>query len=153
MPAGRPLKFKSLKKLKQKIDEYFTICDEGELIEYYDKKSQSLLTYTRKIPYTITGLALHLGTNRQTLVNYEIKEEFIDTIKDAKLKCENCAELKLMTGDIAPAGAIFALKNYGWKDTQEIENTLKGDPDNPIKTENKWTIEFIEPKPQHTEGE
>jgi hypothetical protein len=130
MPAGRPLKYADINKLQQDIDNYFSTCDKGKEIEVYDKKAQEVKKITIPIPYTITGLAIALNTCRQTLLNYEVMPEFLDTIKNAKQRVENYAELRLMTGDLFPASAIFALKNHGWKDQQEI----KIDPESKITT-------------------
>jgi len=101
---GRPLKFKSLEELKKKIDEYFKETDIQK--------------------YTITGLALALNTCRQTLLNYEEKDEFLDTIKRAKLIVENAYELSLREN--GKAGDIFGLKNFGWKDKTEVDQTISG---------------------------
>lgn len=102
--AGRPLKFKTPGELQEKVDTYFDTCNQlGE-------------------PYTITGLALALDTSRETLVNYEKKDTYFDTIKRAKLKCQNYAEKFLYTSRNV-TGAIFNLKvNYGWQDKQTIEH-------------------------------
>ena len=102
-PGGRPPKWESVEQLEKLLNDYFALCDES------------------KRPYTVTGLALALDTNRQTLVNYEKKDEFFDTIKRAKMKCENYAEEELFrTSQVA--GIIFNLKNnYGWKDAQQID--------------------------------
>ena len=106
--VGQPRKFKSAKELQEKIDQYFVACDE-----------------TKK-PYTITGLALALDTNRQTLINYQSVEgfeEYVDTIKKAKLRVETYAENRLYSGQQV-AGVIFSLKNnFGWKDKTETELT------------------------------
>ena len=115
--GGRPLKFKSVQELQDKIDAYFASCWSDE----DDPKERTLLR-----PYTITGLALDLNTSRETLINYEKKAEFFDTIKQAKLKCHNYAEEYLFTGK-NQAGAIFNLKaNYKWVDSQTIEHTGPG---------------------------
>lgn len=145
MPAGRPLKFKSAKELQEKIDAYFADCDPHmeevtEWVEARDekgtlKKDEHGLNYlvevshkimTQQKPYTITGLALALDTSRETLLEYEDKEEFVDTIKKAKDKCHNYVETSLLTSN--PTGAIFNLKNnYGWKDKSEVDQNVKGD--------------------------
>lgn len=105
MPAGRPPKYKSVDDMSAKIDEYFAECD--------DKQE----------PYTITGLAYYLGfTSRMALINYEGKAEFVDTIKKAKLKVELGYEKALHKGN-ATSGMIFALKNFGWSDKQEIAHS------------------------------
>jgi len=101
---GRPLKFKTAAGLQKAIDAYFDKCKEEHL------------------PPTITGLALHLDTTRQTLMDYEYRDAFTDTVKKAKLRCENYAEIQLFKGSNV-AGVIFNMKNnYGWKDKREVEH-------------------------------
>ncbi len=103
-PGGRPLKFKSVEDLEEMIAGYFTYCDQ------------------EKKPYTITGLALWLDTSRETLLNYEERPEFFDTIKRAKVKCENWVEENALMNKVNATTAIFNLKNnYGWKDKTEQE--------------------------------
>ena len=107
---GRPMKYKSVKAMQSDIDNYFKDCDENGR------------------PYTVSGLAYALGTNRQTLLNYEEKEEFFDTIKRAKARIELFNEELLYNKDVSTTGVIFNLKNnYGWKDKQEIEADVKND--------------------------
>jgi hypothetical protein len=113
MPAGRPLKFPDVEALQLSIDAYFASCHEPE--------SKKFLR-----PYTVTGLALALDTSRETLCEYSERPEFVDTVKRAKLRCENFAEEQLFTAKNA-AGPIFALKNYGWRDRQEIDQADVGD--------------------------
>ena len=107
-PGGRPRKYKSVDQLQIGIDNYFDNCED---------KGQ---------PFTVTGLALALGfTSRQDLINNEgYSAEFHDALKRAKSRCENYAENKLFANN--PTGAIFALKNYGWKDKSETELTGPG---------------------------
>ena len=107
---GRPLKYKSVEELEKAIEQYFVECDE------------------RQKPYTVSGLAYALGTNRQTLINYENKDDFVDTIKSAKAKIERFNEEMLYNKDVSTTGVIFNLKNnYGWKDKQEIEADINND--------------------------
>jgi hypothetical protein len=89
--------------------------------------------YLEKTPieeWTITGLALSLDTTRQTLVNYEDRDEFLDAIKRIKTKIEYSYELALRKH--GRSGDIFGLKNFGWSDKQEIDHTTKGDKITPI---------------------
>ncbi len=106
MPVGRPLKYKTNKALEKVITEYFDKCD------------------ANSIPYTITGLGLEIGLDRHQLIRYGNKEQFSHTIKKAKLRCENYAEISLFKGKNV-AGAIFNLKNNykGWKDKTESEHS------------------------------
>ena len=103
---GRPLKFATPEELQAKIDEYF------------DNAKDADGNFKR---VTITGLALHLDTTRDTLMDYQGRDEFSDTVKKAKLRVENFYEEHLMSRSVT--GAIFALKNFGWKDTQEVRMT------------------------------
>lgn len=74
-----------------------------------------------EINHTWTGLAIHLGfESRQSLEDYKKKEGFSYPIKKALLRIERKYEEAMMK---QPAGAIFALKNFGWKDKQEIEQS------------------------------
>lgn len=108
--SGRPLKYNSVEAMQNDIDKYFEECDE------------------KGKPYTVSGLAYALGTNRQTLINYESKEEFFDTIKGAKARIELFNEEMLYNKDVSTTGVIFNLKNnYGWKDKQEIEADINSD--------------------------
>lgn len=111
--GGRPLKFGSVEELQNKIDAYFQEMQESLYIN-----ADGIPVYE---PLTITGLALALDTTRKTLMEYEEKDEFSNTIKKAKTRIENFAEKRLFGS--APTGAIFALKNYGWKDTQDVTQT------------------------------
>ncbi len=101
MAAGRPAKYKSPEELQSAIDLYF---DEN------DKP-------------TISGLAYHLGfESRQSFYDAEKKPEFTYTIKKARLKIESIYETALHSN--ACTGAIFALKNFGWSDKQEIDHNV-----------------------------
>ena len=75
-------------------------------------------------PYLLTGLILALGlSSRASLDEYEKRPEFFNSVKKAKLRVEMEYEKRL--GSTAPTGAIFALKNFGWKDQQNMEHSGK----------------------------
>jgi hypothetical protein len=121
---ARPLKFETVEILENKINDYFES--------------------TPKEEWTITGLALALDTYRQTLINYQGRDEFVDTIKKAKQKVENSYELDLKKH--GRAGTIFALKNFDWKDRQETDITSGGRGITPIIG---MIIQNELPKPEH----
>lgn len=112
---GRPLMYETAEELQAKIDLYF--------------KPENLPTVKRitsmgvevNIPCpTITGLTLFLGfSDRMSFYDYENREEFSYTIKRARTFIEKHYEELLQTGNVT--GAIFALKNFGWKDKQEVD--------------------------------
>ena len=95
--AGRPPLFENADQLSQAIADYFDLHPDDA---------------------TITGLALYLGfSDRQSLYDYEKKPEYSCIIKTARLQVENGYELALRSK--AYPGAIFALKNMGWRDKVE----------------------------------
>lgn len=70
----------------------------------------------------VTGLVLALGLScRDSLIEYGKRPEFSDAVKALKTVCENYAENRVFSNN--PTGAIFALKNYGWTDKQELAHS------------------------------
>ena len=114
--GGRPGLFASADDLQTKIDEYFN----GGA----NKRKIPIGLTTVEIPYyTICGLAYYLGfSSRQSLLDYEKREEYSDIIKKARLRIEMAYEECLM--DKSPTGAIFALKNMGWSDRSEVDHNV-----------------------------
>lgn len=100
--GGRPVKWDDPEAFEIAVNEYF---DDQEIL------------------HTWTGLALHLGfASRDSLNDYKKKDGFSDSVKKALMRIENKYEEAALTKK-NPAGAIFALKNFGWKDRQEIDMT------------------------------
>ena len=99
----RPLKFESVEVLQEKIDQYFK--------------------ETSKDEWTLTWLAVFLDTSRETLQNYQDREEFFDSIKKAKDMVEMWYEIDLKKK--WNTWTIFALKNFWWADKTEVDNTIK----------------------------
>lgn len=117
--GGAPSKYNSIEELDNKIQEYF---DSGVKEENYIVKDNGSEKIVKRKVYTITGLALYLGfASRQSFYDYEDRGEFSYSIKRARLFIES--EYEALLQSKFATGAIFALKNFGWKDKQEIENT------------------------------
>jgi len=74
--------------------------------------------------YTVTGLALLVGS-KQLLQEYQKRDAYKGMVKLAKLKVENSYEADLRAR--GRSGDIFALKNFGWKDKQEIDTKITGE--------------------------
>lgn len=124
--VGRPPRYKSKEDIEEKIERYFKSCG-GEILT--DKEGMPVLDkYGQPVrinqhPPTVTGLALALGfTNRQALLNYQSKREFVDTITRAKSKVEEYAEERLFDKD-GSGGAQFSLRNNfkGWNVKTELD--------------------------------
>lgn len=125
-PGGRPPKFKNVEEMQSAIDEYFDHCD-NRIMQVYSKAQDAVIEIIKPEPYTIEGLCLTLDMSRQSLLDYQKKDEFIDAIKKAKMKVQKSIVLNSIENQ--PAGAIFNLKNnFGYRDKQEIS----GDPDAPL---------------------
>lgn len=149
-PVGRPPRFESKEQVQELVDAYFKSCEghplrdeDGEIM--YDKNGRPVIVDMK--PPTITGLALALGFNsRMSLLNYEGKKEFVDTIKRAKSRVEEYAETRLFDKDGAN-GAKFSLANNfkGWSDKQTIEQSteLAGKGGGPIEV--KETVQIYLP--------
>lgn len=103
--VGKPLKFRTVKKLQAAIDEYFANTAPDEV--------------------TVTGLAIALDTTRETLMDYEHRDEYADAVKKAKLRVQHEYEKALRRQ--GRAGDIFALKNFGWTDKQEVDQHNSGE--------------------------
>jgi len=102
--GGRPRKISSPEEMDEKVDKYL----KERLI---DRK-----------PITLTGIILELGlSSRESLDAYNEYEGFSDSVKRIKLIVENAYEINLH--GTTSTGSIFALKNMGWKDKQELEHS------------------------------
>lgn len=129
--SGRPPFFKTSEQLEVMVDRYFVhILGEfhEEDVEQWNPMTNQFEQKTVKVwtrppePATITGLALYLGfCDKVSLYDYRVKDEFAYSIKRAISKIENAYEQNLSSKDKSPAGAIFALKNFGWTDKTQIE--------------------------------
>ena len=113
---GKPPAFKTDEELVSKIEEYFNTTPNNNV--------------------TITGIALYLGfQSRQSFYDYEKKSDFAYTIRRARLIIENGYETILKGGD-NNTGSIFALKNFGWTDRQDINQNITAD----VKTSKKYDL-------------
>lgn len=102
--VGRPPKYDDPAIVQKKIDAYFEGCRRGNKV------------------ISITGLALALNMTMTTLWEYSEKPEFSEILKIAKLRVENFYEERLPHPNAT--GSIFALKQFGWKDKVEVEQTV-----------------------------
>ena len=93
----KPLKF-TVNELKTVFEEYFNSTNQEH--------------------WTVTGLALAMGS-KQLLSDYCAREDYKDLIKHAKLLVEHGYEYQMRTD--CNAGVIFALKQFGWSDKQEVK--------------------------------
>ncbi len=113
--GGRPPLYETPEQMHAKIVEYLETC-----------KPYLIGDQVIQNPPTVTGLALYLGfAQRKSLLDYKGKDEFCNLIKRAITCIESAYEQRLTMSN--PTGAIFALKNMGWSDRQEIDQINRGD--------------------------
>ena len=118
--GGRPAMFKTAKELESKIDQYF--IDGVKSKEVVVGKGVNQKVINIPVP-TITGLVLYLGfCDRQSFYDYEKIAKFTCIIKKARTFIECEYEQQLQIGNTI--GAIFALKNMGWKDKVETQHDI-----------------------------
>jgi hypothetical protein len=104
-PVGRPRKIESPEKFDELVDSYIALCQQANE------------------PILLTGLILSLGlTSKEGFYEYQNYEGFSDSVKRARMLVEMEYEKRLNNGSNA-AAPIFALKNFGWADKQEIDHT------------------------------
>lgn len=117
--VGRPPKYTCKEEIEGLIEGYFKSC-EGEILK--DSNGDPVLNkwgnpvIINQRPPTVTGLALALGFNtRLSLLNYQGKTEFMNTITRAKARIEQYTEERLFDRD-GTNGARFSLTNNfsGW---------------------------------------
>lgn len=108
-----------------------------ELLTKFDNKEKILATaekyftdcFEKNEPLTVTGLAMKLGITRGELVDFPKDHEYYRTVSRILLICENYAEKKIYSKD--NKGAMFILKNLGWKDRDSDSSSLV-----PVGTQN-----------------
>lgn len=141
MKTGRPPLYKTPEEMENKISEYFK-PENLPTIKKYTALGQEVL-----VPCpTVTGLTLFLGfCDRHSFYAYEEnKPEFSNIIKKARTFIEKHYEELLQNGNTT--GAIFALKNFGWKDKTELDQNIKATID--IKDFRNNLIKEIEKQEQ-----
>ena len=121
--GGRPPMYDNVGELEEAIHKYF---NEGVKVRtVLIGKAPNQTKIEIEVP-TITGLTIYLGfESRTAFYDYEKKDEFKYTVKRARLFIECEYEEQLQHGNVT--GAIFALKNMGWKDKSEQDLNIKGE--------------------------
>lgn len=128
-PVGRPRLISTPEEFDRRVDLYMAMCQDPD----------------NPKPITLTGLVLALGfCSKDTLYEYEKYPEFTDSVKRSRTFIEHEYENRLVAGNNATA-PIFALKNFGWKDKQEIDTNLNHSGS--LHNQVEWLI--IDPT-QHT---
>ena len=81
---------------------------------------------------TLTGLLINIGLSKSTFYEYKKLPEYADAAEFAALMVEHSYEVSLKHR--GNAGDIFALKNFGWKDSTEQNINAKVNAEVEVKT-------------------
>lgn len=134
-PGGRPLRFETVAQLDDEIRAYFGMQEAHIAVRKKRMTGEDGKPFwvdeeymTERRPVTMSGLARALGVDRVTLKNYAERDEYFNSIAQAKRRCEEYAEMQLFEGN--SNGAKFNLtNNYAdWSDKQAIDHTTAGQP-------------------------
>lgn len=125
--GGRPPKFTKKEEIEGLIADYFEEC-KGK--PWLDKDGNPITDKGRVVwkeypkPPTVTGLALALGfTTRQALLNYQGKEEFVDTITRAKTYIEEYAERRLYDREGVQGAKFVLINNFkNWSESPKNDD-------------------------------
>ncbi len=130
--VGQYRKYRTPEDLQKRIDEYFESCMSpmrnmnGEIV--YDKDGKEILVQTK--PYTVSGMANHLGITTSTLMTYQtraqvgrIPPEYANIILAARQKIEEYAESQLYSRDGGRGGQFVLQAGFGWQTKRERNET------------------------------
>lgn len=100
----------------------------GEILDKYGLPTTGCILVSGELKVqnrpTISGLALWLDCDKETIREYRGREDFSAPIKNAYLRVEREHELNLHDARVPPAKTIFALSNFGLKNPQHIDHNL-----------------------------
>jgi len=157
--VGRPAKYSEAEQLQKQVDHYFAsititepvfdyvVTGQGEDGKDIFDKVPRLNNAGEQVQRTsffenpsILSMCRFIGVCRDTLCEYEKREDLAKTVKAAKARIEEYLENQLYRKDQV-TGIIFNLKNnFGWKDKSEHE--LTGKDGGPIQTTDMTTEEI-----------
>ena len=117
--VGRPRLYTDIQEWRERIDDYFKDPVNKRTVIPKDGEPYQIPILTK------SGLAYHLGfvsnASVRDYINRKEEDEFTIALKKAIFFIESDYEARLSEGNVT--GAIFALKNMGWKDKTEVEQS------------------------------
>ena len=126
--GGRFRMWETEEDLQKDVDDYFKWCDENP-IGKQEVSMKTAVTIEIKRPYTVEGLALHLGVTRQTLWNYQKNPKysrFFDILTQAKEKIVRSHIEGGMAGVYNPVLTKFLLTNNA-QYREKVETATDGE--------------------------
>jgi hypothetical protein len=122
--GGRPLKFQTPEELQTAIDDYFRVCDERVIIKQVVQKGVIVPVPTPE-PYSMAGLAEHLGIDRSTLLAYEREDQrpqFQGIVDRARARIHRENVTMALLGIHESRAAILNLaSNFGYSQRTSVD--------------------------------
>ena len=132
---GRPRKYITCMDLEAMCELYFEEIDR----ENEERENKKLKTK----PYTITGLALFLGMDTDSLLDYQKRKDFSGIVKRYKALVSLDLQERSIMDHKQTTGCIFNLKcNHNMVETKHIE--LSGPDGGSIESK----VEYVDPRDQ-----
>lgn len=137
------IEFSSADALQRQVDTYFNLikgenlCDDPSAKTAKDQSAAARKKGSagESTPATLYGFILHLGfESRKDFDHYEVNGKFAGILKRGRLRIEAEYEKKLHYQ--SPAGAIFALKSFGWDERADEKPAVN-------QTITKLQVEFV----------
>lgn len=139
-PGGRPLTFPTPEELNLAIQLYFDKQDphvETHMVATGVNANGKTMFEQRDVlteqkPYTISGLAMSIGLDRRSLLNYKERDEFFPSIQGALDRYQEHAESQLF-GPYGNGAKFNLVNNYNgkyqpWADKTAVDHTTKDQP-------------------------
>lgn len=142
---GRPLAYPTPEALQAAVDSYFEECKHNVIVKQVVSKGEIVRVETPE-PFSMAGLASHLGVSRQTLLAYDgnngERADYLDIISRARLKIERSNIALSLVGcyDSRIANLNLA-SNFGYFTKQDVDANLGSDPNRPLR----WRVEIVDP--------
>lgn len=116
--GGRPPIYDNVEQMQLLIDEYFEIKLKNKRMVVL--KDETIVYIPDPEPVHIAGLCAYLRLTDETLRQYEQKEEFSGSIKEAKQMCQAYSVDMCFKGK--NKADFVLMNNFGWRNRSEQEN-------------------------------
>jgi len=126
MTAGRPPIWDDPVKFQRAVDNYFIECDKTIIYKQVVQKGEIIQVPTPE-PYTMAGLAHHLGATRETLNQYKKDDRFSDIIAQARERIHRQnINLGLIGCHDSRISALNLASNFGYAQKKDVDITDHG---------------------------
>ena len=124
------LYYESPEVMRDKIDEWFTYMETSTIDVFarqLNKQGEPVPMSVRR-PYTVEGLARHLGLTRQGLLEYQKREGYKEYVEAAKERIIQDTLERAMVGSLdSPTVRLWIVNNSSYKNEKSVDHTSAGE--------------------------